>query len=1108
VRTLMTVLMLSALVCCIAVAQEGPTVQLAQPFDAPYTGEDATGDQVVALWQFDGGAELADVSGHGHDLTLNGGEVVPEGRFGGALRSGAGWPLVDDPHQAVAQPSPDFTPKGAFTVEMWIQAAPELSSDYPVAFLLDNRYVDKTGIQFTLGSESGSGRALGMEMGFGADTAIWRSKPLVYEPGVWHHIAFTYDGAGTGRFFVDGTSQGGATSPERGSVAPGVKRLMIGDRVGSLYHGFPGLIDQVRICQGALEFRPGGFEVTSVRRVFQRMEPDAAISFSVVNYQREAMSGANVGFMLGTVRMPVQLVPDLGPGESYPIDLPLDTSLRPDEYRLAATMDIPGERPYHSTEEFGVTITPRPPEMRMPVVMWGGALNQIDQLKELGFTHCVGVSADFKKIWEAGETTDPGTPESVATTIQNLDKALANGIGLVAGLSPGRSLRGNEELRRVGRDGKPVGEDVCGLFPQVPQFCYNVGASVARAYGDHPALQAGLIHTEVRGESRPCFHEHDQAAFRQFAGYDIPEGVAAQRAANWDTIADFPADRVIANDYPLYVYLKWYWKVGDGWNAMHTAVAEGLKSTGSHLWTFHDPAVRCASVYGSGGDVDYLGHWTYSYPDPIRIGLCTDELFCMAGGAERGDQQVMKMTQIIWYRSQTAPEPGEQAAAQTADFADQDVRPAGTGSVDASGRYQAAWEREIPGARFITIAPMHLREALWTKLSRPIQGIMYHGWGSLVPLQDNTGAYQYTNPETRWELRRLVETVIRPLGPALMQVPDRPSDVAFLESFASQMFARRGTWGWNGGWAGDAYLILEYAGLQPRVIYDETVDEQGLGDFKVLVMVDCDVLTRAVADAAKAFQDAGGIIIGDENLCPAIQPDILLPSHVRPSEADEGRRLNLEAAANLRADLDAHYQRYAQSSTPDVITRVRAYGSTDYLFALNDLREFGDYVGHHKRVMENGLPTDADLQLNRAAGYVYDLLAHREVQPQRAGGSLTIARSFGPCEGCVYMITEREIAGVRVEVPESAAPGGEVAIKVAVTDAAGAPIDAVVPVRVDILDPSGRAAELSGWYGARDGQVEVRPFIAINDMPGLWRIHVEDLASGATADAYMRVTAG
>ena len=42
--------------------------------------------------------------------------------------------------------------------------------------------------------------------------------------------------------------------------------------------------------------------------------------------------------------------------------------------------------------------------------------------------------------------------------------------------------------------------------------------------------------------------------------------------------------------------------------------------------------------------------------------------------------------------------------------------------------------------------------------------------------------------------------------------------MAFLESFTSQMFARRGTYGWNHTWAGDMYHVLMYAQLQPRVL--------------------------------------------------------------------------------------------------------------------------------------------------------------------------------------------------------------------------------------------------------------------------------------------------
>ncbi len=74
-----------------------------------------------------------------------------------------------------------------------------------------------------------------------------------------------------------------------------------------------------------------------------------------------------------------------------------------------------------------------------------------------------------------------------------------------------------------------------------------------------------------------------------------------------------------------------------------------------------------------------------------------------------------------------------------------------------------------------------------------------------------------------------------------------------------------------------------------------------------------------------------------------------------------------------------------------------------------------------------------------------------------------------------------------------------------VVDADGTPLDAIIPVKIELLDPHGRPAEFSGHYGAKDGSVEVSADIAGNDVPGLWRVHVEELASGRTAEAYVRV---
>ncbi len=1077
-------IVLGLAVCCQTLAAE-PEVRLCEPWQAAYSGGDANGEQVIALWNFDGEHPLEDASGGGHDLVLEGAEVNPQGRFGAGLQSHRGWPVEDRPHRARAADADTLSPRGPFTIELWIRPQPELDADYPESFLVDKKYVDDTDYQLILGSADRNGaRVLRACLGFGNDSSTWYSDPIRFEAQRWYHLALTYDAEGTARFFVDGVPRGSQSKSGRGAIAPGKRFLTIGDRNGSYYHGFPGIVDQVRISRGVLEFRSAGFERTSARTVFARGEADRSQRFRVTNLRRAVLQQ-------GTVTIRCEDMPDkqvklegLASGASVEVDYPLATNLRPDAYRLTARVEVAQPAAYEAEETFSIRIVPRQLPGRFPVVIWGGIADDLQRARQVGFTYGLGIGTDYDRIWEAGQPTESLPPDRLGQTIQTLDEALAAGITLAASLSPAAQKRGDKQFQRVDRQGKPYPrEDVCGLFPQLKSYCYNVGASVGRTLGNHPAFGAALIHTEVRDAARPCFHPHDFAAYRKASGREIPPEVASPRGVDYHKLPDFPADRVIPDDHPIYQYYRWYWKQGDGWNALNTAVVRGLKAEGRPgIWTWHDPAVRVASVYGSGGEVDVLSQWTYSYPDPIRIGLATDELFAMAAGGPPG-QQVMKMTQIIWYRSQTAPRPKPPAA---------------------SPDYRARWEVQQPDAPFITIAPMHLREAFWTKIARPIQGIMYHGWQSLVPCEP-VGGYRYTHPETRHELARLIHQVVEPLGPTLRLVPGVQGDVAFLESFASEMFARRGTYGWNGSWAGDAYHVLMYAKLQPEVVFDETVIERGLDGFRVLVMPDCDVITRRMLQRIKAFQAGGGLIVGDERICPAVKPDIVIPVYQRTGRADQDKQALQALAAGLRKQLDPHYPRYVDTSSPEVIPYRRRYRQADYVFLVNDRREYGRYVGHHRLVMENGLPSETVVSVGRDGGVVYDLVEHRQVPAKVNDGRLQWRQRLGPCDGRAFLVTERAIDAVRIVGPPEIERGKQVSLAIGALDAGGRPVEAIVPLEVSILDAEGRRAEFSGSYAAVDGRVDITLDIAPNDPPGAWTIEARELASDRRAIHDLRV---
>jgi hypothetical protein len=1078
----------AGLVLCLTVtAIASAQSSLSESWQTGYGGRDANGPHVIGYWKFEPDAVTRDSSSNGHTLTLAGAQAVEQGKFGGALESFPGWPVEDKRHAAYVASQPALSPRGAFTAEMWIKPKPELTANLqPV--LLDKKYAGHTDYQLRLSSADRSGaRTLQVHLGFGDASETFSSEPFVLDADNWQHIAFTYDGAGEVRFFRNGAPVGIVTRPGRGPVAPGRHPLSIGDRVGSYYAGFPGYIDEVRLCHGALEFRPVSVEFRSERTTWLRMEPAPDVRVVVRNLTKSEVQSLKLRVALAGIGETMDFdVPPLASGATWEAPYSFDTSLRPDTYRLRAELELPGAMPYASVEHAEFVLAPRP-LAKMPVMMWGigsaaGVQREIARLKDLGFTHCLGGRADYGSIWEAKKPVPPAGESQLAETKQMLDFALSKDFGVALALSPGHWLKQRNDMQRVDRDGQPYSSrpDVNAALPGLPEFCYNVGASVAQAYEAFPAWQAVLVNTETRDSSQVSFSKFDRDAYREAAGVDIPDEVMIKNGVEWGKLKNFPSDRIVPDDHPLLAFYRWFWSKGDGWNELHSAVHRGVKSTGrDDVWTWFDPAIRAPSLPGSGGSVDVLGQWTYTNPDPLRIGYYTDELFAMAAHAPQ-PQRVMKMTQLFWYRSATAPKNAR------------------------TEHIYSPFDDHDPDAAYITISPMHLRESFWTKIARPVSGLMYHGWQALVPT-DGTSGYRYTHPDTQHEFRRLHRDVLEPLGPMLLQVADRPSDVAYLNSFTAQMFARRGSYGYS---EDEAYLTLLYAQLQPQVIFEDTLLTRGLDSYKVLVLADCDVLTESVAERIRDFQKRGGLVIGDDNLAPGIQPDLRLPKVRRTKKADADKATLIANAAKLRSALDAHYSRHTDCTNPEIVTRCRQAGESDYVFVVNDRREFGDYVGRHELVMDNGLPSGGEIILNRPEGHIYDLVSGREV-PQALvtsrDGQLRWPVDLGPCEGRIFLVSPQPITAVDIAAADSIEGGSRLHVEIAIADNSGQAVQAVVPVHVEISDPAGRSAEFSGYHAARNGRLDLRLDMARNDEPGVWQIRVRELASGLEGTRHVRL---
>lgn len=155
--------------------------------------------------------------------------------------------------------------------------------------------------------------------------------------------------------------------------------------------------------------------------------------------------------------------------------------------------------------------------------------------------------------------------------------------------------------------------------------------------------------------------------------------------------------------------------------------------------------------------------------------------------------------------------------------------------------------------------------------------------------------------------------------------------------------------------------------------------------------------------------------------------------------------------------------------------------------------------------MENGLPLSAEFTIHRSEGHVYDLVEHREVTAGSEGGVLRIPVALEPGGGRLWLITEKQVSGIRIEGPEELKRLEENVIPVTVTDDAGSALAAIIPLEVILKDPDGRVAEFSGYYGARDGRQELRVTPAPNDTAGVWTLTARELASGKLARHYFRL---
>ena len=922
-------------------------------------------------------------------------------------------------------------------------------------------------------------------------------------------LAVTYDANGYVTIEMNGEKTV-TRLQKKGPISPAPDGPVVGDRVCGPFGKFEGVIRRLNIIpivREPLTIMPGG------RLAFQRGEEGAELKLKVGSPVTAAKELRTIVRQIDSAGREVARqslgLKDLGEGEEASFVIPVETRLKPGALEFAVRLEATDANgtPIEVEHTFKGAIGSAFAE-RMTAFMWKVSPMPYSTVAEYGFTH--GLGPGF---------TGPHHPGADTTfVLDTYDKALSSGLKLAKYVKvqypPGKK---ESDYYRLGRDGKPSNDWHKKPVPEVSNpemIAYARKGSEAdvEILADHPAFGGALAVSENRDHTFPSYNT-EQMRYRAAMGVEPPVE-AVKKVCDPSYAKGRFADGVVPEDDPVLRYYRWFWNGGDGWPDYLSAIADGYREAygrfedGSEsqrkhpFFTFHDPAVRCPAVWGSGGSVDVLSQWCYANPEPMNVAGPIEEMFAMAEG--RPGQQVMAMTQLICYRSQMAPK-----------WAKVDPLP--------------DWVKRCPNADFPTIPPDLLQEATWSMIAKPVRGIMYHGWACIY----ETGAtnfYVYTNGETSDRIKHLLKDVVAPIGPSLLKIGRDKSDVAILESGTTAIMGGPASWGWTA----PSVTFLQRARLDPRVVYEEAVERGALkSGVKVLYAPQLQYTTPKVASAIRDFQADGGILIGDRETLKALTPDIVAPvvsfsappasDHADDVEAMErakgmdvkarsatvnAKRIMQRQAEEIRARLaEKGYRPASDSSSSEIVVFNRRWRDTRYLFAINDKRTFGDYVGPWGRTMEKGMPFEGRVTLAGAAKgtkAVYELSRGGQVSFFAEGDNVVVPVKYETNDGRLFVFLPEPIAQLNVEVPPEVPVGGRVDVMLSVRDQSGCLVPAVLPVEVRLYDSAGVELDGAGYAAAENGVCRMHIQTNLDDAPGEYRLVCRDRASGLEVSRTIR----
>jgi len=635
----------------------------------------------------------------------------------------------------------------------------------------------------------------------------------------------------------------------------------------------------------------------------------------------------------------------------------------------------------------------------------------------------------------------------------------------------------------LGSDGSPSGL-VDAFHPAVQAQNRLLMERLMLLFREFPSCTTIFLNSEVEDRLKLAFNPDTKAIHEQRLGFPL------DKVTRLDCIFSgalpengHPVPGVMDDTDCNYRYARYYFKQGDGFTLTNRCMSDTAHRYRPDITLISDPMRNC-SLYGRFAGIDAVSSWTYTNPDPKAM------LFIETLRREAAPEQKKVLHTIsLW------------------NYA---------GSLVPSGENRFAREQTL------RMGPDRFSETAWINFVRAPMAIGTYFGSPIEPTFEQGDPFIYS-PETEQAIAGFAEKVLRPYGEFLSRTCQKPRRIAVLDAFASRIYGNspRPYNHYPNYAIYNFFILLAMAHLDADVIFEETIEKEGLAGYDLLVLPACDTLPEAVYRKILAFAKDGGKVLSDQFLradipgaihmdfdfeyrkrvnanANANNSDYTLKDDtnfrcswekkaVQGVPADIDQQIMEEYAARLQKALNGWISPDYDCSSPRVLLNCREYGGIDYLTAVNDHRTWGERCQKWKSMLEKGLPENAEFSAPcpGSDAVVFELLSQTRIPvSMNADGTCRFSFTLPPAGAAVFAIYPKEPDPMQIT---GKAPG---TMQICCGFKCG-----LQPLEIKIAE----CPDASGFYVAEKGFLELPVSAAANEPAAPWSVTVRDLTTGRTA---------